>query len=172
MAAIKKLVPCLWFDGNAEEAVNFYTSVFKKSKLGRISYYSEEGKDIHRQPPGSVMSLEFEIEGTRFLSLNGGPDFKFSEAISFIINCKTQKEIDYYWDALKEGGDPNAQQCGWLKDKFGVSWQVIPEQLDDMTSDDDREKVDRVLHAMFPMKKLDLAVLQKAYKGEEVPEHA
>ncbi|MGK6351803.1 VOC family protein [Parapedobacter sp. DT-150] len=161
----QKITPNLWFDNQAEEAVNFYTSVFKDSKIGRITRYTKDGIEQHQQRVGSVMTIEFIIEGQEFVALNGGPIFTFNESISFIVNCETQEEIDYYWGKLAEGGDESAQVCGWLKDKFGVSWQVVPAILNDMVLDPDPAKVSRVLQAMFQMKKLDVTLLKKAYDG-------
>lgn len=163
---ISKISNCLWFDKNASEAVTFYTCVFKNSHIGRISHYTDEGKEIHGMAEGTVMTIEFVLEDQSFMALNGGPHFKFNEAISFMVYCDTQEEIDYYWDKLKEGGDEKAQQCGWLKDKFGVSWQITPPVLDDMMLDDDKEKVRRVTRAMLQMKKLDIAELQRAFDGK------
>lgn len=161
---MQKIIPNLWFDGNAEEAVNFYVSIFKNSRIGNIAKYGEAGKEIHGQPAGSIMTIEFEIEGQSFLALNGGPDFKFSEAVSFAINCETQEEIDYYWNKLIEGGDPSAQICGWLKDKYGLSWQVVPTAISKMMLDPDKKKRDRVTNAFLKMKKINLADLEKVYK--------
>src|SRR5262245_26741254 len=160
MANVHKITPFLWFDSQAEEAANFYTTIFKNSKLGHISRYSEAGKEVHCREPGSAMTVEFEIEGQPFTALNGGPMFKFTEAISFHIHCETQEEVDHYWNGLAAGGDPEAQQCGWLKDKFGVSWQVIPAILPKLMSDPDPKKSQRVMQAMFKMKKLDIAALK------------
>ena len=170
MATIQKnkITPNLWFDDRAEEAAKFYASVFKNSKVGRITRYGKEGFEVHKRPAGSVMTVEFMIEGQSFLALNGGPVFKFNEAISFIINCKSQQEIDRYWDELSEGGDKNAQQCGWLKDKFGVSWQVVPEALSEMLSSGDTEKSQRVMKTFLQMKKIDVATLERAFKKEEL----
>jgi predicted 3-demethylubiquinone-9 3-methyltransferase (glyoxalase superfamily) len=165
MGNLQKISTNLWFDTQAEEAVKFYTSIFKNSSIGKITRYGRAGYEIHGKPAGSVMTIEFQIEGRTFVALNGGPDFKFTEAISFIVNCETQEEVDYYWDKLSEGGDPQAQQCGWLKDKFGVSWQVIPTALIEMISDPDAQKSQRTMNAMFPMKKLDIATLKRAYEG-------
>jgi predicted 3-demethylubiquinone-9 3-methyltransferase (glyoxalase superfamily) len=163
MQNAKKITPCLWFDNNAEEAVTFYTTVFKNSKIVNISRYGEAGREIHGKPPGTVMTIVFEIEGHEFTALNGGPLFKFNEAVSFQVNCETQKGVDYYWDRLAEGGDERAQQCGWLKDRFGVSWQVVPAVLIDMMNDPDAKKSQRVTEAMLQMKKLDIQALQQAY---------
>ncbi|MCG2615762.1 VOC family protein [Terrimonas sp. NA20] len=166
MATFKRFTNSLWFDTRAEEAANFYVGIFKNSSVGRIAHYTEAGKEIHGKEPGSVLTVEFELDGHRFLALNGGPIFKFNEAISFVVNCKDQEEIDYYWDKLKEGGDPKAQQCGWLKDKFGVSWQVSPIAIEEMAVDPDKEKVNRMMAALMQMKKLDLAELEKAFNGK------
>jgi predicted 3-demethylubiquinone-9 3-methyltransferase (glyoxalase superfamily) len=165
MARIDKIVPCLWFDSQAEEAARFYTGIFKNSKIGKISRYGEAGKEVHGRPPGSVMTAEFELEGQKFTALNGGPLFTFTEAISFQILCDTQQEIDYYWERLTKGGDERSQQCGWLKDRFGVSWQVVPSVLAELMSDSDREKAGRVMEALLPMKKLDIETLKRASEG-------
>jgi predicted 3-demethylubiquinone-9 3-methyltransferase (glyoxalase superfamily) len=163
---LNKIVTSLWFDKNAEEAVNFYSTIFKNFKVGRKMYYGSEGQEIHGMPEGTLLTIEFEIEGQQFIGLNGGPIFKFSEAISFIINCDTQDEIDYYWYNLGDG-NPETQQCGWMKDKFGVSWQVVPLKLDDMIADPDKTKADRAMRAMLQMKKLDIAKLEAAFEGRE-----
>ena len=165
MARLQQLTPCLWFDDQAEAAARFYTGIFRNSKLGRISRYGEAGYEVHRRPAGSVMVVEFELEGQTFTALNGGPLFKFSEAISFEINCETQEEVDYYWDKLTAGGDPKAQQCGWLKDKFGLSWQVVPRALAEIMTDPDPARAGRAMQAMLRMKKLDIAELQRAAAG-------
>lgn len=165
MPITPKIAPCLWFDTRAEEAANFYAGIFRNSKINQITRFGKEGHDIHRKPEGSVLTVEFELDGQPFTALNGGPDFKFSEAVSFQIYCDTQEEIDYYWDRLSAGGDKNAQQCGWLKDKFGVSWQVVPGMMGEWLTDSPNEKSERVMKAMFPMKKLDIAKLQAAYQG-------
>lgn len=165
MAEIQKIAPCLWFDNQAEEAVHLYTSIFPNSKIGNVMRYSEVGREIHGQAPGSVMTMEFELDGQAFTALNGGPHFKFNEAISFQVYCKDQNELDYYWDQLGQGGDPAAQQCGWLKDKFGLSWQVVPTAWFTMLDGADPAGVERAMAAMFQMKKLDIAALQKAYDG-------
>lgn len=167
MAILQKIIPNLWFDGQAEEAANYYVSIFKNSSLGRISRYGKEGIEIHKKPEGSVLTIEFQLEGQSFMALNGGPEFTFNEAISFVIDCNTQEEIDYYWNKLIQGGDEKAQICGWLKDKFGVSWQVVPIQLNEMLVDPDPQKSARVMSEIFKMKKLDLSILQKAYEGNE-----
>lgn len=159
------IVPCLWFDDDAEEAAAFYTSIFGNSRIGRISRYGREGHEIHGRPEGSVLTVEFELEGQQFTALNGGPVFAFNEAISFQVSCDTQEEVDYYWERLAEGGDDKAQQCGWLKDRFGVSWQVVPSILPEMLRDPDPAKSGRVMAAMLQMKKLDIEGLRRAYDG-------
>lgn len=155
---------CLWFDDKAEQAAKFYTSVFKDGKLGKISRYGNEGQEIHGQKAGTVMTVEFEIGGLKYVALNGGPHFKFNEAFSIMVNCDTQEEIDYYWEKLREGGGQEVQ-CGWLKDRFGVSWQVAPKILDEMLRDSDPRKSERVTKAFLQMKKFDIAALKKAYEG-------
>lgn len=165
MATIQKIMPNLWFDDQGEEAARFYVSIFKNASLGRITHYTTEGFEIHKRPAGSVMTVSFEIEGQQFMTLNGGPFFKFNESISFIVNCDTQQEVDYYWEKLTSGGDPRAQQCGWLKDKFGVSWQIVPVALNEMMTDPDVNKANRAMRAMLQMKKLDLPTLEKAFHG-------
>ena len=160
-----KISSCLWFDNQAEQAARYYTSIFKNSKIGRIARYGKEGFEIHKKPAGSVLTVEFWLEDQEFLALNGGPDFKFNESVSFVVHCDSQEEIDRYWEKLSEGGDKNSQQCGWMKDKFGLSWQVVPRALSDMITDPDIEKSDRVMKALMQMKKLDLAALQAAYQG-------
>ncbi|WP_293892826.1 VOC family protein [Flavobacterium sp.] len=156
----QKLTPCLWFDSNAWEAVTFYTTIFNNVEKGKISYY---GPDMP-MPQGSVLTIQFQIEGQEFLALNAGPQFKFNEAVSFMINCDTQDEIDYYWNKLTEDGG-EASVCGWLKDKFGLSWQVVPATWGDMVADNDTKKVNNVMQAMMKMKKLDIAKLVQAYSG-------
>ena len=165
MATMQKITSNLWFDTQAEEAANYYIGIFRNSKILRTSYYGTEGQEIHKMPEGSVMTVEFELQGQQFVALNGGPIFKFNEAVSFIVNCDSQDEVDYYWEKLSEGGDKNAQVCGWLKDKFGLSWQVVPIALADMMADKDREKASRAMRAMLQMKKLDLATLEQAFNG-------
>lgn len=163
---IQKITPCLWFDNQADEAAIFYTSIFKNSKIGRITRYGKEGFEIHGRPEGSVMTVEFELDGQAFTALNGGPIFKFNEAVSFQVYCETQDEVDYYWENLTEGGDKNAQQCGWLKDKYGLSWQVVPRLLIELLSDPDPEKSQRTMKAMLQMKKIDLEKIKRAYDGQ------
>jgi predicted 3-demethylubiquinone-9 3-methyltransferase (glyoxalase superfamily) len=160
-----KISPCLWFDDQAEDAARFYTAIFKDSKIAAISRYPDAGREIHGKPAGSVMTVDFELNGQSFTALNGGPIFKFNEAISFQIECEKQEEVDYYWERLGEGGDPNAQQCGWLKDKFGLSWQVVPKGMVEMLNDPDPTKSQRAFKAMLQMKKLDIEALQRAFAG-------
>ncbi|MGH7886289.1 MAG: VOC family protein, partial [Candidatus Binatia bacterium] len=164
MKAMQKITPCLWFDSNAEEAAKFYTSIFKNSKIGKISRYGKEGYEIHGKPEGSVLTVEFELNGQTFTALNGGPAFKFNEAISFQVQCKSQNEVDYYWEKLSTGGDEKAQQCGWLKDKYGVSWQIVPTVLGKMLQDKDAKKSESVMKALLQMKKLDIKRLKQAYE--------
>ncbi|WP_228893387.1 VOC family protein [Pseudoduganella aquatica] len=165
MASIQQIVPCLWFDSQAEDAANFYIGIFDNSKITQITHYTEAGKDIHGRQPGSVLTVSFSLNGTEFTAMNGGPMFKFSEAISFQVMCESQQEVDRYWLHLGEGGDPAAQQCGWLKDKFGLSWQVVPRVMMEMIREHGSAKTERVMAAMMQMKKLDIAALQRAYAG-------
>jgi predicted 3-demethylubiquinone-9 3-methyltransferase (glyoxalase superfamily) len=165
MPTIQRISPCLWFDDQGEAAARFYTGIFKNSKMVAISRYPDAGKEIHGKEPGSVMTVAFELNGQSFTALNGGPHFKFNEAVSFQIECETQDEVDYYWEKLSEGGDPNAQQCGWLKDKFGLSWQVVPKVLDKLVAEPDSAKSRRAFEAMLQMRKLDIAVLKRAAAG-------
>ena len=166
MNGVQPITPCLWFESEAEEAARYYTGIFKNSKIGTISRYGEAGREVHGRPPGTVMTVAFELDGQPFTALNGGPLFKFNEAISFQLMCRTQEEVDHYWNKLTAGGDEKAQQCGWLKDKFGVSWQVVPTVLVEMMSDPDKEKSGRAMQAMLQMKKLDIAELKRAFAGE------
>jgi predicted 3-demethylubiquinone-9 3-methyltransferase (glyoxalase superfamily) len=161
-----KIAPCLWFDHQAEEAANYYVSIFKKSKITEISRYGEAGQEIHGRQPGSVLTVAFELNGQPFTALNGGPIFKFTEAVSFQIECEDQEEVDYYWSKLKRGGDPSSQQCGWVKDKFGLSWQVVPQILPTLLTSKDSDKSQRAFDAMMKMKKLDIAKLQRAFDGK------
>jgi predicted 3-demethylubiquinone-9 3-methyltransferase (glyoxalase superfamily) len=161
---MQKITPFLWFDHEAEDAVKFYTSIFKNSKVGRILRYGEEAAKISEsdRPMGSVLTIEFEIEGQKFVALNGGPQFKFNESVSFMVNCETQDEVDYFWEKLTaDGGQESA--CGWLKDKFGVSWQVVPTVLIEMLHDKDPKKSERVMNAMLQMQKIDIEKLKTAY---------
>ena len=157
---MQKITTCLWCDNNAEEAANFYVSIFPNSKVLGVARYTDAGPG----PAGSVMTVDFELDGRPFFALNGGPLFKFTEAISLVVNCETQQEIDRYWDKLGAGGQ--VQQCGWLKDKYGLSWQVVPDRLIDMISDADQEKASRTTKAFMAMSKFDIAALERAYAGE------
>jgi predicted 3-demethylubiquinone-9 3-methyltransferase (glyoxalase superfamily) len=164
MATIKhKISPCLWFDTQAEDAAKFYTALFKNSRINTISRYGKAGREVHGREAGSVMVVEFEIEGQTFTALNGGPHFKFDEAVSFQIMCDAQDEIDYFWSKLSEGGREG--QCGWLKDKYGLSWQVVPSVLPQMITDAGSAKTDRLMNAIMKMKKFDLEALQRANAG-------
>ena len=163
---MQSITPCLWFDSQAEEATNFYVSIFKNSKITQIQRYTEVGKEHHGREPGSVMVAAFEINGQPFTALNGGPIFTLSEAVSFQVMCDSQEEVDYYWEKLSAGGDPKAQACGWLKDKFGVSWQVIPVEFLQIISGPDAEKSQRAMQAMFGMKKLNINNLRRAAEGK------
>jgi predicted 3-demethylubiquinone-9 3-methyltransferase (glyoxalase superfamily) len=165
MPDVWKITPCLWFDAQAEEAARFYTAIFKNSWIVSMTRYGEAGHEVHGRPAGTVMVVAFELDGQAFTALNGGPVFTFNEAISFQVNCETQEELDYYWGKLSEGGDEQAQQCGWLKDRYGVSWQVIPTALPGMLQDADAEKSQRVMRAMLQMKKMDIEELKRAYDG-------
>ena len=164
-STVQVLSPCLWFDSQAEEAARFYVSVFRKGNIKAVTRYPNVGQDIHGRAAGSVMTVEFEINGLPITALNGGPIFKFSEAISLQVFCRTQAEIDYYWERLGEGGDPNARQCGWLKDKFGLSWQIVPEGMVEMLGNSKSKGAERAFAAMMEMKKLDIAALKAAAKG-------
>ena len=161
----KKITPCLWFDTEAEEAANFYVSIFEDSRISGINRYAKAGHEVHGKPAGAVLTVEFEIGGQTFVALNGGPQFKFDEAISVQIHCKDQEEVDYYWSRLSEGGKEVA--CGWLKDRFGLSWQVVPTQLSEMLADKDAAKTERVTAVFMKMKKFDIAALQRAFEGRE-----
>jgi predicted 3-demethylubiquinone-9 3-methyltransferase (glyoxalase superfamily) len=158
---MQKITPFLWFDGKAEEAATFYTSIFNNSKIGAVKRYGEAGPG----PKGSAMTVSFQLEGQEFVGLNGGPIFKFNEAISFFVNCETQEEVDYFWSKLLEGGGQESQ-CGWLKDKYGVSWQIIPAALMKLLGDTDPAKAQRVMKAMLQMRKIDVAQLEKAAQGQ------
>ena len=161
---MQKLTPCLWFDDKAEEAVKFYVSIFKNSRIGSIAHYGEAGAQVSGRPKGTVMTVAFQLEGQEFLALNGGPIFKFTEAISLIVNCETQEEIDKMWEKLSEGGEKG--QCGWLKDKYGLSWQIVPPVLGEMLQDKNTEKSERVMRAMLQMHKLDIKTLKQAYEQQ------
>lgn len=165
MKTVQRITPFLWFDTQAEEAVKFYTSIFKKSKIGNIARYDKAGEKVSGRPAGSVMTVEFQIEGQDFIALNGGPIFKFNESISFVVNCRTQKEVDYYWKKLTSGGGKEVQ-CGWLTDKFGLSWQIVPTVLNELMGSKDAAKSQRVMEAMLKMVKLDIKKLKQAAKGK------
>src|SRR5215469_8137716 len=161
--AKQKIAPCLWFDTQAEQAAKFYTAIFENSRINKISRYTEAGRDVHGKEAGSVLTVEFELEGQTFTALNGGPLFKFNEAVSFQVVCEGQAEVDYFWQRLSDGGQEG--QCGWLKDKFGVSWQVVPQVLPQMLSDADSAKRERAMSALMAMRKFDVAALQRAFAG-------
>jgi len=165
MQVVQKITPCLWLDGQAQEAAEFYTAIFRNSKILKVARYGEAGHDVHGQPAGTVMMVAFELDGQAFTALNGGPMFKFTEAISFQIDCETQEDVDDYWGKLSKGGDERAQQCGWLKDKYGLSWQVVPRALPEMMSDPDPARSGRVMEAVLRMKKIDIDELKRAYAG-------
>jgi predicted 3-demethylubiquinone-9 3-methyltransferase (glyoxalase superfamily) len=165
MSTKPRITPCLWFDTQAEQAVNFYTGIFRNSRITEIGRYGEAGKEHHGRLPGSVMIVVFELDGQQFTALNGGPHFKFNEAVSLQIGCKDQVEVDHYWDKLGAGGDPKAQQCGWLKDKFGLSWQIVPDIVPKLLGDPASPKSQRAFAAMMQQKKPDIAAMQQAYDG-------
>ena len=165
MSVTSRIRPCLWFDSQAEEAARFYVSVFPNSRIVKVARYGEAGVEVHGRPAGSVMTVEFELDGFPVIALNGGPHFKLSPAVSFEVHCDTQEEIDRYWTLLSEGGDPAAQQCGWLADRFGMSWQVVPRGFADMIPETPTPASERAFSAMLDMKKLDWAALQRAYAG-------
>ena len=165
MPTLKRISPCLWFADQAEEAARFYTGIFKNSRITAITRYSKAGFETHHRPAGSVMTVAFELDGHPFTALNGGPVFKFNEAVSLQVNCATQDEIDYYWEKLSAGGDPKAQQCGWLKDRYGLSWQVVPNMMDEFFRDEKSPGAQRAMEALLPMKKLDIAALRRAHDG-------
>ena len=160
---MQKISLCLWFDSQGEEAARFYTSIFKNSRMGHVARYDEAAAKAAGRPQGSVMTVEFELDGQRFMALNGGPLFKFTEAMSLVVNCETQTEVDHFWEKLSAGGQE--VQCGWLKDRFGVSWQIVPTILPEMLQDKDPEKAKRVMTAMLKMKKIDIDALKQAYGG-------
>ena len=165
MQLSQTITPCLWFDDQAEAAAAFYTATFKNSRIVKVTRYGEAGREIHGRPAGSVMTVAFELAGQAFTALNGGPVFRFNEAISLQVMCDTQEEVDYYWARLSQGGDEKAQQCGWLKDKYGVSWQVVPRVLIEMVGEPDSERSQRAMTAMLQMKKIDIGGLKRAYAG-------
>ncbi|MFO7304092.1 MAG: VOC family protein [Gammaproteobacteria bacterium] len=162
MPQLRCIRPCLWFDNQAEEAADFYVSVFPNSKITQITRFNESGSEIHGRSSGTIMALTFELNGQPFMALNGGPMFKFNEAISLIVECDTQQEIDYFWEKLSQGGDPQTQQCGWLKDKYGLSWQVVPSKLSEYLADHTSERARRAMAAILQMKKLDIAAIECA----------
>jgi predicted 3-demethylubiquinone-9 3-methyltransferase (glyoxalase superfamily) len=164
MSRVHKIAPCLWFDDQAEEAARHYIGIFENSRIVAISHYGKAGVEVHHQPEGKVLTVAFELDGQSFTALNGGPQFKFNEAISLQVYCDTQKEIDDFWDKLRAGGDVAAQQCGWLKDRYGVSWQVVPSILAELMSGE-AAQADRVMTALLQMKKLDIAALRRAAAG-------
>ncbi len=159
---MEKITPFLWFKKDAEKAAEFYTKIFRDSRILRTTHYTKETEEVSGKPAGSVMTVEFEIEGQTFTAINGGEPFQLSEAVSFVINCKDQEEIDYYWDMLTSGGDPSSQVCGWLKDKYGLSWQVVPANLPELIGGDDTAKNERAMAALLKMKKLDMEALKNA----------
>jgi predicted 3-demethylubiquinone-9 3-methyltransferase (glyoxalase superfamily) len=163
-----RITPCLWFDNQAEEAAAFYVSIFRNSRILKTSRYPKAGQEIHKRPAGSVMTVQFELDGQTFTALNGGPVFTFNEAVSLQVNCGTQEEIDYYWDKLAKGGDPKAQQCGWLKDKYGLSWQIVPTVLEEMAGDHQSPEAQRIMEALLRMKKIDIRKLERAAAGAGV----
>jgi predicted 3-demethylubiquinone-9 3-methyltransferase (glyoxalase superfamily) len=166
MPRVHSITPCLWFDREAEAAANYYIGIFPNSKISEITYYTEAGQDQHRMPAGTALTVAFDLDGFAFTALNGGPVFKFNEAVSFQIYCDNQQEVDHYWDRLGEGGPPEAQQCGWIKDKFGLSWQIVPVRMMEMLTSSDKAASGRAMEAMMGMKKLDIAALEKAYAGK------
>jgi predicted 3-demethylubiquinone-9 3-methyltransferase (glyoxalase superfamily) len=168
MQITQRIAPCLWFDSQAEEAAAFYVSVFKNSKITSVARYTKAGQDTHKQRPGSVMTVAFELDAQQFTALNGGPVFKFNEAVSLQVNCSNQDEIDYYWGKLSKGGDPKAQQCGWLKDKYGLSWQVVPAILPELLKDHESQTAQRTMDALLRMKKIDIRELERAAVGDKV----
>ena len=166
LTSFQKITPFLWFDNEAEEAAGFYTSIFPDSSIVNITHYEEEGAKASGRPRGTVMTVVFQLAGQEFVALNGGPCFKFTEAISFVVNCESQDEVDHYWKRLSEGGDDSAQQCGWLKDRYGVSWQIVPTILTELFANPDPEKSRRVMKAMLQMKKIDIQTLKQAAEGK------
>lgn len=166
MPTPRPIVPCLWFDHQAEEAAHFYVEIFPDSRIVSVLRYGEAGFEIHGRPAGSVLTVDFELGGEPFTALEGGPHFRFNEAISLQVMCDTQEEVDYFWERLGEGGDPEARQCGWLKDRYGVSWQVVPSVISDLLRDHRSEASQRAMAALLGMKKLDIAELRRAFDGE------
>jgi predicted 3-demethylubiquinone-9 3-methyltransferase (glyoxalase superfamily) len=165
MSRVSKISPCLWFDRDAEDAAKLYISIFDDSRIVSISRYGKAGFEVHGMPEGTVLTVSFELEGQTFRAMNGGPRFELDEAISFQVDCATQAELDRFWDRLSEGGDPSAQQCGWLKDRFGVSWQIVPHVLPELLLGPDEKRTERVMQALLAMKKPDIAALERAWEG-------
>ncbi|SNB45347.1 VOC family protein [Geobacter sp. DSM 9736] len=165
---IQKITPFLWFENQAEEAVGYYTSIFNNSRITSTTYYSAEGAEVSGRPKGTVMTVAFQLEGQDFIALNGGPYFTFNQAISFVVNCESQEELDYFWERLSEGGDPKSQQCGWLKDRYGVSWQVVPTVLGELLNGPDADRSRRVMKVMLQMTKIDIEDLMAAAQGAGV----
>ena len=165
MPTLTRITPCLWFADQAEDAARFYTGIFPGSRITLVTRYSSAGVEVHGRPAGSVMVVAFELDGQPFTALNGGPIFTFNEAVSLQVHCADQAEIDYYWERLGAGGDPKAQQCGWLKDRFGLSWQVVPRNMDDLFRDSESEGARRAMEAMLQMKKIDVAAIERAHAG-------
>lgn len=166
MITTQRISPCLWFADEAEEAAKFYTGIFKNSRITATTRYGSAGFETHHRPPGSVMTVAFQLDGQSFTALNGGPAFTFNEAVSLQVNCATQQDIDYYWEKLSDGGDPTAQMCGWLKDKYGLSWQIVPSVMDELFKDEESPSTKRTMEAMLKMKKLDIAELRRAHDGD------
>jgi predicted 3-demethylubiquinone-9 3-methyltransferase (glyoxalase superfamily) len=165
MATMQRITPCLWFADEGEDAARFYVGIFPNSRITATTRYGTAGFETHRRPAGSVMTVAFELDGHTFTALNGGPAFTFNEAVSFQVSCDTQEEIDHYWEKLGAGGDPNAQQCGWLKDRYGLSWQIVPREMEEMFEDPESPATQRTMEAMLRMKKLDIAELRRARDG-------
>ena len=169
MATLARIVPCLWFNDQALQAAEQYVSIFPNSRITHVAHYGDAGHEHHGRPAGSVMLVRFTLDGVAFTALNGGPGFTFNEAVSLQVMCDSQDEIDHFWSRLGEGGDPRAQQCGWLKDRFGVSWQVTPRKMEELMPDDDRPRSERVMTAVLGMKKIELAALERVAAGDDVP---
>ena len=165
MPITQRIAHCLWFDDQAEDAARFHTGIFPNSRITMVTRYSDVGQEVHGRPPVSVMVVAYELDGIAFTALNGGPHFRFNEAVSLMVNCRDQAKIDFYWEQLGAGGDPRAQQCGWLKDRFGLSWQVVPDNMDAMFADEHAPGTKRAFAAMLQMKKIDIAALQRAFEG-------
>jgi predicted 3-demethylubiquinone-9 3-methyltransferase (glyoxalase superfamily) len=166
MAKLQKITPFLWYDHQAEQAAAFYTSIFPNSRIAGVSHFGEEGKEQHGRPPASVMVVSFELDGQAFHAMNGGPNVVFNWSVSFMVNCDTQEEVDYYWEKLGQGGDPQFRQCGWVQDQFGLSWQIIPNVLMEMVGHPADPRSERAMAAMLRMKKIDIAQLHRAYDGQ------